>query len=248
MPFAQCFQEALAEVALRGNERVFETACGPATGSLILARRGHPVDAIDDSPLLLAALRARLAAAKPGSLNLRQMKPERLEFPDGTFDLGLSMFGLYRVNNLERSLRELARVLKAGSHLLLCSWAKPEESPLVEATQSALGAMFPGRRRAAAAVGQLADPRKLERNLLAAGFNQVSAHRASLRVDVADLESFWDKLSESDVRLFSVRVEVGETIWKAALPRAYRDLRARFGALPAAVNAEAWIMVARTPS
>jgi SAM-dependent methyltransferase len=243
--FLSCFQDALEQVVLRGNERVLDVACGPAAASSLLARKGHPVDAVDECTPLVRVLRQRFQEQGLTGIGLREMKPERLEFDDESFELGLSMFGLARSKNLEQSLWELSRVLKGGGHLLACFWARPEESPLFEATQSALGAMFPGRRHAPPPRLLLADPRRLETALLSAGFGHVTLQRSSLRLDVADLEEFWARLSEADVRVWLVRLEVGEAVWKAALPRAHNDLRARIGVLPSAIDAEAWVVAAR---
>jgi len=243
--FLSCFQDALDHVVLRGNERVLDVACGPAAASSLLAQKGHAVDAVDHSTPLVRVLRQRFKEQGLTRIGVREMKPERLEFDDGSFELGLSMFGLARSTNLEQSLWEMARVLKGGGHLLSCFWARPEESPLLEATQSALGAMFPGRRHAPPARLLLAEPRRLEGALLNSGFGHVTLRRTSLRLDVADIEEFWERLSQADVRVWLVRLEVGEKVWKAALPRALGDLRARLGVLPSAIDAEAWVVAAR---
>ena len=243
--FISCFQDALDHVVLGGHERVLDVACGPAAASSLLARKGHRVDAIDHSTPLVRVLRQRFREQGLTGIGLREMKPERLEFDDESFELGLSMFGLARSTNLEQSLWELSRVLKGDGHLLSCFWARPEESPLYEATQSALGAMFPGRRHSSPPRLLLADPRRLEAALLASGFGQVTLRRTSLRLDVDDLEDFWARLSEADVRVWLVRLEVGDAVWKAALPRAHSDLRARIGVLPSSIDAEAWVVAAR---
>lgn len=241
--FLPCFQEAFEHVPLRGTERVLDVACGPAAAARWLAKRGHRVEAIDESAPIVRHLRER-ARAQGLPLVAREMKPERLEFPEHSFELALSMFGLTRTNNPELTLWEIARVVQPGGYFLVSFWAKPEESPLSDATTNALNAMFPGRRHAPATRLLLADPRRMESVLLSAGFAQVLARRSRISLAVDDVEDFWARLSEADPRVWLARVEVGDTLWKAAAPRAHRELSARIGALPGSIEAEAWLLVA----
>jgi 2-polyprenyl-3-methyl-5-hydroxy-6-metoxy-1,4-benzoquinol methylase len=56
-------QDAFARLAPRPGARVVDVASGPGTLSLVAAAAGARVSAIDISPLMVEALRARAAAA-----------------------------------------------------------------------------------------------------------------------------------------------------------------------------------------
>lgn len=102
------------------SRTALDLGCGEGRHTILLARRGWDVTAVDLEPLALrkakalvqaAGVRARFAAAD--ALDLR--------FPDKAFDLVLD-YGCFHhvvVRDWARYRRGIARVLKPGGHLLL---------------------------------------------------------------------------------------------------------------------------------
>src|SRR6478752_6687327 len=56
-------------------------------------------------------------------IDFRLGDAEELEFPDGSFDVVTSKFGVMFVTRPEDAAREVARVCKKGGRLGLCTWA-----------------------------------------------------------------------------------------------------------------------------
>jgi ubiquinone/menaquinone biosynthesis C-methylase UbiE len=114
--------EALCEaVDLRSGERVLDVACGNGNAALAAARRFARVTGIDYVPALLARAGSR-ATADGLPLELREGDAEALPFPDGTFDVVLSTFGVMFAPDQDRAARELVRVCRHGGRIGLASW------------------------------------------------------------------------------------------------------------------------------
>jgi SAM-dependent methyltransferase len=93
--------------------RLLEVGCGIGVDSLQLARCGFDVTAVD---LTENALRiAREFASRRGlSVDFRLGNAEGLDFPDESFDVVYSFGVLHHTPDLQQSIMEVHRVLKAG--------------------------------------------------------------------------------------------------------------------------------------
>jgi SAM-dependent methyltransferase len=118
----QLVGENLCEaVDVAAGERVLDVAAGNGNASLAAARRGCEVTASDYVDALLDGARAR-AASEGLTLDVRQADAEALPFPDGSFDVVLSTFGVMFTPNPERSAAELLRVCRPGGRIGLANW------------------------------------------------------------------------------------------------------------------------------
>jgi len=118
----QIVGESLAEAAdVRAGERVLDVACGNGNAALAAARRFARVTAIDYVPALLDRTRVR-ASAEGLDLEVREADAEALPFPDGTFDVVLSTFGVMFTPDQARAARELLRVCRHGGRVALACW------------------------------------------------------------------------------------------------------------------------------
>jgi ubiquinone/menaquinone biosynthesis C-methylase UbiE len=118
----QIVGEALCEaVDLRAGSRVLDVAAGNGNASLAAARRWCEVVATDYVPALLDDARAR-ATADRLAIEFREADAESLPFPDGSFDVVLSTFGVMFTPNQERAAAELVRVCRPGGKIGLANW------------------------------------------------------------------------------------------------------------------------------
>lgn len=93
-----------------GPAQVLDLGCGD--GSLLdeLVRRGHEATGADMSPDELAVARRRLG----GRARLVETRAQELPFDDASFDVVLSHMALMLMDDLERVLDEIGRVLRPG--------------------------------------------------------------------------------------------------------------------------------------
>ena len=121
----------LDQARLQPLSRVLEIGCG--TGSFcVLIKRLHPdveVLGLDPDPKALA--RARRKAEQAGvSIQFDQGFSDSLPYDEGAFDYVLSsmMFHHLKLEEKEKTLREVHRVLKPGTLFAMLDFKKPEST------------------------------------------------------------------------------------------------------------------------
>jgi SAM-dependent methyltransferase len=115
---------------LRPGARLLDLGCGTGIDALHFAQLGHPVDATDWSPAMVARTRARIAdAAPPSEVRVHHLGIQELGSLDGTFDGIYSNFGpLNCVPDLAATADACARLLVPGGALVfsvmgrVCPW------------------------------------------------------------------------------------------------------------------------------
>ena len=110
------------------GKRVLDVACGTGYGAHHLATGGaHGVDAVDISAAVIASARQRYHAP---ALRFHVGSILDLQFPDATFDLVTCFETIEHLDDPDRALREIRRVLKADGTLLISTPNRPVTSPL----------------------------------------------------------------------------------------------------------------------
>ncbi|MDL1951426.1 class I SAM-dependent methyltransferase [Acidobacteria bacterium ACD] len=118
----QIVGESLCEaVDLLAGETVLDVAAGNGNASLAAARRFADVTSTDYVPALLDQGRIR-ADADRLQIAFQPADAERLPFPDGSFDVVLSTFGVMFAPDQPRAASELARVARRGGRIGLACW------------------------------------------------------------------------------------------------------------------------------
>src|ERR1700675_168750 len=106
----QIVGEQLCEALdIRAGQKVLDVAAGNGNVALAAARRWCDVVATDYVSTLLDRARARADA-------------EALPFPDGSFDVVVSTFGVMFTPDQDRAAAELVRVCKPGGKIGLANW------------------------------------------------------------------------------------------------------------------------------
>src|SRR5262245_33982966 len=171
--------QALVDVAApRPGMSVLDLASGTGEPSLTLARRVAPaghVTATDLSQHMLDALSENAHAEGITNIETRACDAHSLPFPDASFDLVTSRFGVMFFAETDRALNEIKRVLKPGGRIAFLVWGAPAPGSYFGA------AAMPYVKRMAVKPDpdgpgplRFAEPGKLTRLVEAAGFLNVT--------------------------------------------------------------------------
>jgi ubiquinone/menaquinone biosynthesis C-methylase UbiE len=110
-------------LGLARGQRVLDAACGSGNLTIPAARTGATVTGFDIIPELLAVAASR--ANREGlDIAFDQGSVEELPYPNASFDVVTSMFGVMFAARPERVAAELARVTRIGGGLALATWPR----------------------------------------------------------------------------------------------------------------------------
>jgi demethylmenaquinone methyltransferase/2-methoxy-6-polyprenyl-1,4-benzoquinol methylase len=172
------WRRAAAEAVVRHGDRVLDACCG--TGDLALADKdagAGPVTGLDFSPRMLDRARA-----KSREIEWVQGDLLALQFEDASFDAATVGFGVRNLEDLERGLGELRRVLRPGGRLAILEITQPRGllAPFYrlwfDRLVPLLGKLLPGGSAYTylpASVRRFPGPEELGELLRAAGFDEV---------------------------------------------------------------------------
>ena len=189
-------REALRLASLEAGERFLDVAAGTGGLSLPAARLGAEVLATDWSAAMIEQFDARVRAESLSNAEGRVMDCHALEFPDNSFDLTGSQFGVMLVPDQPRALREMVRVTKPGGRVLVIAYASPAELEFLQFFMSALEAVIPGFQGLPddppPLEFQVSDPNILRGRLTDAGLTDIRIERTAEEPTFASGQELWD--------------------------------------------------------
>jgi len=166
-----------ATAAVSPGDRVLDVCCGTGDLALACARAGGRVTGLDFSERMLERARR-----KSGEIEWVQGDALALPFEDDSFDAATVGFGVRNLEDLDRGLAELARVLHPGGRLGVLEITRPQGllSPFYSVwfggVVPVLGKLLPGGSAYTylpASVKRFPGPEDLARFLREAGFSDV---------------------------------------------------------------------------
>jgi SAM-dependent methyltransferase len=114
-------ERLVARIGVSAGDSVLDVCCGTGNAAIPAAETGAQVTGVDLTPSMLhvAQRRAREAGV---TVEWIEGDVEELPFDDASFDVVLSAFGCMFAPRHEVAAEEMARVLRPGGSLGLCSW------------------------------------------------------------------------------------------------------------------------------
>jgi SAM-dependent methyltransferase len=118
VPIAEQF---MARVKLWPGAKVLDAACGTGNLAMIAAGRGCETFGLDIASNLVAQARER-AQQEHLCIDFTEGDAEAMPYPDASFDVVVSMFGVMFAPRPERVMTELWRVTKPGGLIAMANW------------------------------------------------------------------------------------------------------------------------------
>ena len=160
----QIVGELLNEAAdVRAVHRVLDVAAGSGNATIAAARRFASVTSTDYVPALLERGRQRADAEGLADVTFQVADAEALPYPDASFDVVLSTFGVMFAPDHARAASEMMRVCRPAGRIGLANWTPAGfvgqllrlvarhvppppgvESPLLWGTEAYVRQLFPG--------------------------------------------------------------------------------------------------------
>ena len=160
----QIVGELLNEAAdVRAVHRVLDVAAGSGNATIAAARRFASVTSTDYVPALLERGRQRADAEGLADITFQVADAEALPYPDASFDVVLSTFGVMFAPDHGRAAAEMMRVCRPAGRIGLANWTPAGfvgqllrlvsrhvppppgvESPLLWGTDAHVRQLFPG--------------------------------------------------------------------------------------------------------
>jgi ubiquinone/menaquinone biosynthesis C-methylase UbiE len=173
------YAEQLAERARAfGPKRILETAAGTGVVTAALARAlpGAEIVATDLNQAMLDVAATRVDSP---NVSFRQADALDLPFEDGSFDLIVCQFGVMFYPDKVQGNREARRVLRDGGRYLIAIWDRIERQGLSNLAFESTTELFPDNPPMFMKRGPFSyyDREQIERDLRAAGFNDIHIDR-----------------------------------------------------------------------
>ncbi len=220
--------DALNLASVGEGSRVVDVACGPGTLSLLAAKRGAQVSAIDFAASMVEALCGRIQAEGITTIDVREGDGMALPFADASFDTGFSMFGLMFFPDRGRGFRELRRVVVPGGRVVGASWQPFDTVPLYVELFTALGELMPGlpfgKNKA-----PLGEADELREEMREAGFESITVYELAHPSKSPSLVEWWSAMRRSMAPLVLLENKLGKAAIDELEQKIVPRLEAKFG-------------------
>ncbi len=113
------------------HDSILDIATGTGDFAIELAKlKPAKITGIDIADKMLEIGRQKIEQkGLSGKIEMMEADSENLPFPDNSFDLATSAFGVRNFENLNKGLSEMRRVLKHGGRVLILEASEPQNMP-----------------------------------------------------------------------------------------------------------------------
>jgi ubiquinone/menaquinone biosynthesis C-methylase UbiE len=116
----------LDTLEIKPHFTVADLGCGSGYFTLPLAAKARRVYGIDVQKEMIDYVRTKIRKLKIKNVELLVSKPSEIPLEDGSVDLLLTVNTLHEFDNKERMIKEMRRVVKKGSKILIADFMKKE--------------------------------------------------------------------------------------------------------------------------
>lgn len=180
----------LEDAEIHGGDTVLDVATGTGEAAIlarsVVGNSGLVVGADISPGMLLAASERDVAAFLPVACD-----GQALPFRAGNFDAVVCQLGLMFFPDPLVGLTEFRRVLRRGRRAAVCVISSPDRAPMWGIFADELGRELPAQAETLHMSFSLANPLRLERLFVEAGFHEINVTRQTRQGIVASFDEYW---------------------------------------------------------
>jgi SAM-dependent methyltransferase len=203
------------------------------------------VEALDFSPAMIAQLAGAISESGIDNITAKVCDCSNLPYPDGTFTLAFSQFGLMFFPRRQAGFNEMFRVLCPGGRVAVYSWAPVSESPAMRVMLGALHEGFPETRPEpnddSTIVSGLDDPETFFTEMSRAGFRKICIERISHDFPFHGPRRFWESMARGSAPVTLMKSRTDPAEWKEKTAVAVQWLAANIEAETTRLHSTAFI-------
>jgi SAM-dependent methyltransferase len=213
------------------GDTVLELAAGVGDTGLMAARlvgESGRVIITDFAPEMVSAARRRAQEVRVENATFRTLDAERMDLETDSVDGVLCRWGYMLMIDPAAAFAETRRVLRPGGRIAFSVWAAPERNPALSLASKVLvdlGHIPPPDPEAPGAFA-MADPERIRKLVVGAGFAEPEIEEVSFRRPFADQDDYLRFLTETSSALSPVLralpaealAKVREQVHEAARP------------------------------
>ena len=224
---AYATRRMLELAAIGAADRVLELACGPGGLGLAAARRAREVVFTDVVGEMTAIAEARATAAGVENAAFRRLDLERIDEPDGSYDVVLCREGLMFAVEPARALGEIRRVLRPGGRVVAAVWGPRERNPWLGVAMDAVSAQIGAPVPPPGVPGPFAldDATALGALFADAGLADVRVEEQPVPMRTPSFDAWWDRTSALAGPLSAILASLPEPAVRALRERAREAAR-----------------------
>jgi ubiquinone/menaquinone biosynthesis C-methylase UbiE len=184
-----------AEVAT--DDRILDVATGPGEAASVALSRVGPSGLVVGADISLGMLQAAtMRFADDPRFQPMVADGQALPCADSVFDSVICQLGLMFFPDPARGLGEFRRVLRARGRAVVCVISTRERAPIWGVLAETLSRYLPGQREVLHLSFALADARRLEQLMAAAGFRQISVTPTRRETSFESFDDYWGPIEE----------------------------------------------------
>jgi SAM-dependent methyltransferase len=211
--------EALKLASLPPSAHIVDVAAGPGPLTILAAKSGMTVSAIDFSLAMVANLRRRADDLGIEIADLHIGDGQNLPYDDNSFDGAFSLLGLIFFPDRSAGFQELYRVLRPGRRAVVSSMASLS-APFTTGMKI-ISTVLP-ELPVPQGEPPLSNPEVFSGEMSAAGFKHVVVHPISFSATTPSVPEFWRKMQLGAGFVTQLQHNLGERRW-AEISKAVLD-------------------------
>lgn len=190
--FPETAKRIVGHLNLRPHYKLLDVCTGTGVVALTAAEKltEGEVTGIDLSTGMLQQARDKAKDRKLKNTCFEQMDMEDIEFPDESFDIATSSFGLFFLEDMTKGLQSISNTVKPGGQVVISSFTGEAFSPMADVFIKHYEAT--GREVPPLSWRRLSTNKLIEEQFKAVGITKVEIHHEPLGYQMTSAQMWWD--------------------------------------------------------